>query len=1048
MPREAQPGAVEVHLLGRFRVTAGGTEAADWPTRRSQELVQLLALADRRRLPRDQVIELLWPHLGAEAGGANLRKAAHHARRVLGDPDAILLRDGAVALFPGRPVTTDVERFLQRARDALKSGDPDACAHTAHTVPGDLLPDAPYEAWTQEPRRRVREARADLLRRAHDWEGLVALEPTDEAAYQQLMRAALDAGRRHTAIRWYERLRLALASELGVRPSAPTRALYEEATAGVGLGEPAFVGRATELATAMAALTRARTGATAALVLRGPPGIGKSALARETTRRAADAGWRVVTTTGVAATTPYAPLAAAVEQLLADAQGAHAALPERTRAILAELTPVAAPAPPLRGALTRHQVIAALRRALWLPAEPPPTVLLVEDAHLADEATADVLHQLLAGGAGGPLLLLLTQRTGPDAAPSADGLARLTAHVAATRLDLGPLAPTEIAALVDLAAPHALAPEAIERIGRLADGNPFFALELARAGAPGATLPVTVRDAIAERLVDIDPATRDALTQLAVGAEDLDLAGVQALTGRDEPEAFALLDAALDAGVLVVAGTRYRFRHELVRQALTERVPPHRRVALHRDAARRLIAADAPPEQIARHWLDGDRPAEAVPWLLAAARRAASLGAYADALAHVERLLAADPAHHEALALRAEVLDALGDARAPAAYARAADAIGDPEAQELRARQALAQLKASDPGGALATLERARPQTTPGRLAEALTLSAAAAIGWYADAETAAAKADEAHALAVRLDDPGAILDATWAQALASHAKGELPARLRQYLRTTHELPELATRVFDGQLCVTERMLFGGLPNDEIIEFADALAAEAERLGAARGHAFALTLRGEAEILAGRLDDADRDFADGARLHGRIGAVAGEALSLMGRAQVAVYRGRPEQGWPWLADALLMARESEVGHHTLDRIYGTMVSAASDPDRGVALIAEAETAIAGPAETCPTCRIAFVVPATIAAAQAGDVERARRYLQDAETAIEIVALPPAWGAAVHEARGWVAHATQDPETARRHFAAAAETFARWGQPLDAARCGALAAGNA
>ena len=161
-------------------------------------------------------------------------------------------------------------------------------------------------------------------------------------------------------------------------------------------------------------------------------------------------------------------------------------------------------------------------------------------------------------------------------------------------------------------------------------------------------------------------------------------------------------------------------------------------------------------------------------------------------------------------------------------------------------RQALAQLKASDPDGALRTLEGITPRTTVGRLAEALTLSAAAAIGRYADADTAEAKAQEAHKLAVELGDPGAILDATWAHALAAHAKGELPARLREYLHATHDLPELATRVFDGQLCVTERMLYGGLPNDEIIAFADSLATEAQRIGAARGHAFALTLRGEA----------------------------------------------------------------------------------------------------------------------------------------------------------------------------------------------------------
>jgi DNA-binding SARP family transcriptional activator len=271
----AQPGDVRIEMLGRFRVVVDGREAAQWPTRRSQELVQLLALAGGRRVPRDRVIEQLWPHLGAEAGAANLRKAAHHARRTLGDPGGVVLRGGLVELFPARSVETDVASFLRDAAAALADGDPGACARAATGCPGELLPDAAYEAWAQDPRRQVRAQHAALLRRCGDWERLVEVEPTEEPAYRELMRAALAAGSRHAALRWYERLRLALASQLGARPDPETQELYERCTSGIGLVEHAFVGRAVELAAAMAALTRARAGETSALVLRGPPGIGK-----------------------------------------------------------------------------------------------------------------------------------------------------------------------------------------------------------------------------------------------------------------------------------------------------------------------------------------------------------------------------------------------------------------------------------------------------------------------------------------------------------------------------------------------------------------------------------------------------------------------------------------------------------------------------------------------------------------------------------------------------------------------------------------------------
>jgi DNA-binding SARP family transcriptional activator/tetratricopeptide (TPR) repeat protein len=1035
---------VRIEMLGRFRVVVGGRDLAEqgWPSRRAGELVALLALSDGHRLPRDRAIDCLWPHLDADAGAANLRKAAHHARRALADPAAVVLRAGFVELYPERPVSVDVESFLRDAEAALADGGPDACARAAAQCTGEVLPDHPYEAWAQDPRRLVRERRVELLRGSSQWGLLAELEPTDEPACREVMRAAIDTGRRHVAIRSYERLRVALARELGLRPAPETTAIYESCTAELGAGAAVFVGRESELALATAHLGSVQANGPATLLVRGPSGIGKSAFCREVAARARAGGSRVIAVTATGSGRPYAPLGAVVEQLTTGERATVDRLPPRTRSILQRLT--GAESAPAAGApaVTRHQVVAAVQRALEATAQRGPTVLWVDDAHLLDAASSDALHQLVAGGSGTVFLMLACRAEWIRTSLPPDVVA-LSRAARTLLLDLGPLGGDAIGELVRRAAPLRPADETVDRIVELADGNAFFAIELARAAhaGPAEALPATIRQAVLRQLAGVDTETTDALAALAIADGALDLPAVLALTGLSEADAFVLLDAGLDTGILVVSGARYRFRHELVRQALSDELPAHRRQRLHREAAERLAATGAPAELIADHWLKGQRPREAIGWLMTAARRAVGVAAYADALTRVERVLAEAPDRPDALCLRAEILDALGDPRAPDAYAKAADAAGEPEAQDLKARQALAQLKASDPDSALRTLEGVRARSTAGRLAEALTFSAAAAIGRYADAEKAAAKAREAHRLAVELGEPGAILDASWAYALAAHANGELPVRLREYLHATHELPELATRVFDGQLCVTERMLYGGLPNDEIIAFADALAAEAQRIGAARGEAFAVTLRGEAEILAGDLDAADRDFAAGARLHGRIGAVAGEALSLLGRAQVAVRRGRRAHAAPFLADALVMARESEVGHHTLDRIYGAMVEAA---DPGLDVVCEAEAAIQGPAETCPTCRIAFIVPATIAAARGDDLDRAHRYARACDRALEIVALPPAWHAAVDEAHGWVSRAAGQPDAARRRFDRAAEGFAAWGQPLDEQRCRRLA----
>ena len=58
-----------------------------------------------------------------------------------------------------------------------------------------MLPESLYEEWTQARRAHLRSLQAKLLRLSGQWDRLVALEPSDEAAYQELMRAELAAGR-------------------------------------------------------------------------------------------------------------------------------------------------------------------------------------------------------------------------------------------------------------------------------------------------------------------------------------------------------------------------------------------------------------------------------------------------------------------------------------------------------------------------------------------------------------------------------------------------------------------------------------------------------------------------------------------------------------------------------------------------------------------------------------------------------------------------------------------------------------------------------------
>lgn len=662
-------------------------------------------------------------------------------------------------------------------------------------------------------------------------------------------------------------------------------------------------------------------------------------------------------------------------------------------------------------------------------------MLVVDDAHLADDGTAEACVQFARAHGPLPLLVVVAYREEGARSSLTQGVAGLERAGRAVAVDLGPMERDEIASLLG----RADAP-----LVDMAEGNPFFALELARGVGTGRSLavPRTVWDAVTARFLDFDEARLGMLRRLAVAGDDLDPAGVLALTGLDEADTFALLDAGLDAGALVVAQGSYRFRHDLVRVALAEQVPPHHRIAMHRDAARRLAASGAEPALVARHWLEGGQPAEASPWLLESARRAVKVGAFAEALRHLDTLLEHDPRQVDALCLRGDALEALGDREAPAAFARAADVAGEPLSHEIRSKQALAQIKQGDPTGGVKTLEGLAPVTVAGRLAHALAWAGAAVLG-FAPPDMGTAKAAEVRRLALESGDQASLVIASWAQAAAAHARGDLWDSVRADLLETANLPDLAVSVFDGHLCITQRFLYGAKPYPYVIAFADSLAAEAERLGAARGRAYATTLRGEALLLSGHLDDADGALKTAAQLSRALGGAVGESLALQRRAEVALLQGRRPDALALLDDALAVARECNVGFHLMDRIYGTKINAAADPAGALAVLEDAESSVQGPLETCPGCRITLAVPAAIAAARGGDLDRLREWEPAAEMLANVVMRLPAWHAALEEVRGHRALATGTPAAA--HFAAAAEGFKAVGQPFDEARCSALAA---
>jgi predicted ATPase/DNA-binding SARP family transcriptional activator/DNA-binding CsgD family transcriptional regulator len=248
-----RPEVVRVHLLGAFKVSVGSRviEENAWRRRKAASLVKLLALAPGHRLHREQVMDTLWPDLGARAASNNLRQALHAARRTLDPkpdiaPHYLSLQNEQLALCPGGQCWVDAEALQEAAAAARRSREPAAYRAAIELYTGDLLPEDRYEEWAEGRRTELQRLyltllveMAGLYEQRENFGGaietlqrVVGVEATHEEAHEGLMRLYALEGRRGKALAQYERLVEVLSKELGAEPAASSRALREEIEAG------------------------------------------------------------------------------------------------------------------------------------------------------------------------------------------------------------------------------------------------------------------------------------------------------------------------------------------------------------------------------------------------------------------------------------------------------------------------------------------------------------------------------------------------------------------------------------------------------------------------------------------------------------------------------------------------------------------------------------------------------------------------------------------------------------------------------------------------
>ena len=473
-----------------------------------------------------------------------------------------------------------------------------------------------------------------------------------------------------------------------------------------------FVGRRREVVELSSSLDDAIAGRGRLFLISGEPGIGKTWLADEVARLAAERGMRVAwgrCWEGGGAPA-YWPWVQVLRSLVVH--------PDRTRTrpplvtpevgqLIPELSSESNTRAPSDPKQARFRLFDGVATMLKDAARTQPLVLIFDDLHEADQDSLEML-KFVARGLHDAQIVVIGNYRDAEVRRSQTLSNAITELVReGDHIPLAGLAETEVARMVEARA--ALAPSAsfVADLHHATAGNPLFVDGVVRvliaegklAGAErldlsGFKLPEGSRGAIRKRLAML---SSDAQALLSVGAvigqefESSLLERVNSLPVESVPD---LLEEAAAAGLIVsLGGSRHRFTHPLIREALYNESAAAERIALHRrigNALEELYASDLSPHlaELAHHYRQSRDSEKAISYLTRAGDAAAAKFAlreaessWDDAL-HLFEAAGGDPVKHADLLVRAATLR---PGRETQAVERLEEALAIYEKLEMRA---------------------------------------------------------------------------------------------------------------------------------------------------------------------------------------------------------------------------------------------------------------------------------------------------------------------------------------------------------------------------
>ncbi len=413
----------------------------------------------------------------------------------------------------------------------------------------------------------------------------------------------------------------------------------------------ALVGRERQLSDLRAAFKLVRAGQPAAVMVAGEAGIGKSRLAEEFAKEATVAGARVLTGNSVPLDgdgPAFAPLVSILRGLRAEFGADHLldlAGPgaDALAGLLPELGVTAADAAEGRGRL--YEVVTSLFERV---AVERPLVLVVEDLQWADGPTRDLLRFMIRSVRDAQLYLLATYRADEvnRGHPLRSLLAELDRLRYVHRIDVPRLSFDDVAVQVRELAGRDRPREEVERIYERSEGIPFFVEELAHIDdGCGCELTESLRDLLLVRVESLSEDTLRLLRLMSAAGNRVEHAVLDDVSSKNTRDLERALREAISAGVVVVDGDGYAFRHALLREALHDDMLPGENARMH---ARYAEALEERPglmpgtpiaAEVAHHWYSARDAERAFWWSLRAADELERSYAHVTAQQVLERAL-------------------------------------------------------------------------------------------------------------------------------------------------------------------------------------------------------------------------------------------------------------------------------------------------------------------------------------------------------------------------------------------------------------------------